>query len=311
MKKKAVKIMYHTLMKKTWVESKNRSEKQTDDQNDETPYYEIEAVLDYIYSIKRLRDKFYDLKNNKFCYIDSVTKEILRDEDIIIYTGVFESARDEFRPNLVDKKTGEKRPNPKAISEGDIERTHFCIKIDKNQTKEVYVFLERNFYGVNIHNVTNYISKFAEKLLMKNNKKKSYTIINYQIPSANFFNELQNLKRTVTAEVHFSKQLLGGPYLGFSNRLVSLQNDLILTAKASRGDSIKETVVDIWNNSQGKNSPISRIRVKGIDPNNHDILLDTSLMCKTDMIEIERNADTGEINSFQLFNAMKNIAKSY
>lgn len=311
MKNKAVKIMYYTLMKKTWVESKNKSEKQTDAPNNETPYYEIESVLDYIHSIKRLRNKFYDLKDNKFCYIDSITKEILADEDIIIYTGVFESARDEFRPKLVDKKTGERRPNPKAISEGDIERTHFCIKIDKKQTKEVYVFLERCFYGVNINNITNYISKFAKKLLKKNNKKKSYTIINYQIPSADFSNELQNLQRTVVAEVHFSKQLLGGQCLGFSNRLISLQKDLILTAKASRGDSIKETVVDIWNYSQGKNSPISRIRVKGIDPNNHDILLDTSFMCKADKVEIERNADTGEINSFQLFNAMKNIANSY
>lgn len=311
MKKKAVKITYHTLMKKAWVESKEGAKKQASDQNDETPYYEIENVLDYILSIKRLRNKFYDLKDNKFCYIDSVTKEVPPDGDIIIYTGVFESARDEFRPNLVDKKTGEKRSNPKAISEGDIERTHFCVKIDKNQTKEVYVFLERNFYGVNIHNLTNYISKFAEKLLKKNNKKKFYTIINYQISNADFLNELQNLQRTVVAEVHFSKQLLGGQCLGFSNRLISLQNDLILTAKASRGDSIKETVVDIWNYSRGKNSPISRIRVKGVDPNNHDILLDTSLMCKADMVEIERNDDTGEINSFQLFNAMKNIANSY
>ena len=125
MKKKAVKITYHTLMKKAWVESKEGAKKQASDQNDETPYYEIENVLDYILSIKRLRNKFYDLKDNKFCYIDSVTKEVLPDEDIIIYTGVFESARDEFRPNLVDKKTGEKRSNPKAISEGDIERTHF------------------------------------------------------------------------------------------------------------------------------------------------------------------------------------------
>lgn len=310
MKKKAVKITYHTLMKKSWVESNNKSKKQTEDYNDETPYYDIESVLDYIQSIKQLRTKFYDLKDNKFCYIDYVIKTP-SDEGIIIYTGVFESARDEFRPNLVNKKTGEKRSNPKAISEGDIERTHFCIKIDKNLTKEVYVFLERNFYGINIHNFTNYISIFAEKLLKKNNKKKSYTIINYQIQSADFFNELQNLQRTVVAEVHFSKQLLGGQCLGFSNRLISLQNDLILTAKASRGDNIKETVVDIWNHLKRKNSPISRIRVKGIDPNNHDILLDTSLMCKTDMVEIERNDDTGEINSFQLFNAMKNIANSY
>lgn len=303
--------MYHTLVQKEWkTTTENKTVSDEPEECIESPFYNIEYVLDYIESIRRIRYKFYDLKSDKFCYIDTIRKNVSLD-GTIIYKGIFESARNEFRPYIIDKKTGTKRPNPKTISEGDIEKTHFCIKIDRIGAKEVYVFLERNFYGININNFTNYITTFTDKFLKKAGKKKNFHLVNYQIPSTAFFDELKMLKRTILAEVHFAKQLLGSQSLGFSNRLVSLQKDLVLTAKASRGESITETAVDFYNKLSLKNSPISRIRIKGVDPDNHEVLLDTSLLCKSNLIEIERNAETGEVNSHQLFLALEAIAESF
>ena len=59
-----------------------------------------------------------------------------------------------------------------------------------------------------------------------------------------------------------------------------------------------------------KNSPISKLRIKGIDSNENPILLDTSFMVKNDFVDIDVDQDTGELNTMQLIVGIKNIASS-
>lgn len=301
---KDVKITFHTLIQRMWGQNNVIG-------NNEQPFFLVGKVLDYIGNIKSKdkMQKFYDLRDKKFCFIDFVYKTDI-DETDVVYSGVFKSARSDFRPNLINKRTGNERKNPKEISEGDIEKTHFLVKLSKRDN-EVYLFMEKNFMGVSPTVFVNYITRFTNSYLQHIDEKRNFSIQKTDIMMNNFLTEVERLSRTITAEVYFDKKLLGSEALNFSNRTVSLKRDLILTAKASTKESITEFGIDIWNKMQHQDSPISRVRIKGIDENDNAVLLDTSFFCRQEFITAELDAETGEVNSTQLLSRLQKLAKDY
>ncbi len=304
MSTKDVKITFHTLIQRMWGQNNVIG-------NNEQPFFLVGKVLDYIGNIKSKdkMQKFYDLRDKKFCFIDFVYKTDI-DETDVVYSGVFKSARSDFRPNLINKRTGNERKNPKEISEGDIEKTHFLVKLSKRDN-EVYLFMEKNFMGVSPTVFVNYITRFTNSYLQHIDEKRNFSIQKTDIMMNNFLTEVERLSRTITAEVYFDKKLLGSEALNFSNRTVSLKRDLILTAKASTKESITEFGIDVWNKMQHQDSPISRVRIKGIDENDNAVLLDTSFFCRQEFITAELDADTGEVNSTQLLSRLQKLAKDF
>ena len=304
MSTKDVKITFHTLIQRMWGQNNVIG-------NNEQPFFLVGKVLDYIGNIKSKdkMQKFYDLRDKKFCFIDFVYKTDI-DETDVVYSGVFKSARSDFRPNLINKRTGNERKNPKGISEGDIEKTHFLVKLSKRDN-EVYLFMEKNFMGVSPTVFVNYITRFTNSYLQHIDEKRNFSIQKTDIMMNNFLTEVERLSRTITAEVYFDKKLLGSEALNFSNRTVSLKRDLILTAKASTKESITEFGIDVWNKMQHQDSPISRVRIKGIDENDNAVLLDTSFFCRQEFITAELDADTGEVNSTQLLSRLQKLAKDF
>lgn len=295
--KKDVKISFHTLIQRMW---KVKSE----DQIVENPFYIIQEIIEYVSKLPK-KHKFYDLKNNKFCFLESVK---ISTENEVIISGVFKSARNEFRPNIINKRTGNERPNPKDLSEGDIEKTHFLIKFSQN---EVFLFFEHNFFGLTINNLINYFTFFCDKYFENKGLKRNFTIIHSIIPRNNFLTELERLKRTRIAEIYFDKKLLGSDSLNFSNRTASLKKDLILTAKAMTNESISGMVIDCFNLLNIKDSNISKVRVYGMDDENNEIILDTSFMSKIEYTNVDLDLTTGELNSTQLLSGLKIISNSF
>lgn len=300
-KDKNVKITFHSLEKKEWNKEIH--------EGDNIPFYMIENVLDYINDISDKKQRFYELKSGKFCFIDVIRKEIIN-EKVTLYSCIFKSARNEFRPKLINKNTGFERDNPKELSEGDIELTHFVVKISKLDN-ETYLFLENNHYGVTPINATNYLYEFTKKYLLDNEEKIDFSLQRMELPTNNFLTELERLKRTALAEVYFDKKLLGSEALDFSNRTISIRHEIMLTAKASKQESITEFGIDLWNKMQRRDSLVSRIRIRGTDEENNSILLDTSKLSRVDFITVDVNQETGEVNSFQLLTGLRHIALDF
>lgn len=296
---KNVKVSFHTFVKCMLKSGEHIEE----------PFYMIEGVLDYIGSIKDKRKRYYDLKSGKFCFIDSINKETI-DENVTLFKGVCKSARNEFRPNLINKKTGNERKNPKELSEGDIELTHFLLKITKFDN-EVYLLLERNHNGVTHLNFTNYINEFTKKYIEQKGQKKDFSVTRMDVPTNNFLTELERLNRTVQAEVYFDKQLLGSDALNFSERTLSVRKNIMLTVKANPRDSITEFGVDLWNKINKKDSLVSRIRIKGTNDESNNIILDSDMMSRKEYITVDLNQETGEVNSVQLLSEMRKIAMAF
>ena len=296
---KNVKVSFHTFVKCMLKSGEHIEE----------PFYMIEKVLDYISNITDNRNRYYELKSGKFCFIDSISKERI-DENVTLFKGVCKSARNEFRPNLINKKTGKERKNPKELSEGDIELTHFLIKISKFD-KEIYLLLERNHNGVSHLNFTNYINEFTTKYLKQIGQAKDFSIIRMDVPTNNFLTELERLNRTVQAEVYFDKKLLGSDALNFSERTLSIRKNIMLTVKANPRDSITEFGVDLWNKVNRQDSLVSRIRIKGTNDESNNVILDSDMMSRKEYVTVDLNQETGEVNSIQLLSEMRKIALAF
>lgn len=295
---KDVKVHFFILTKKNWRQAK-------DEKTVIYPLYEINDIILYVKKLLKLK-KFFDLQDNKFCFLESVSS--VNEGSNIVFKGFFKSARNEFRPNLLNKKTGEERSNPKLLTEGDIEKTHFVIKIDKAK-QEVYLLLEYNFYGVSINNIIDYFTHFLRQYLKTIKRPRNFTIVQAVIPGNDFFDELQRLGRAKIAEVYFDKQLLGSKALNFSNRTLPLKQDLKLVATADLGESIKEVAVDLFNAFSLKGSNITKVRVFGNDSDNNEVVLDTSFMSRIEYVKVDLNLETGEVITSQMISGLIEIAE--
>lgn len=295
---KDVKLTYHILVKRYWKKRKG-------EEAFYHPLYEIIDILKYTKRLARLK-KFHDLKNDKFCFLESV--EFTTEAPDVIAKGYFKSARNEFRPNLINKRTGLERKNPKELTEGDIEKTHFLIKCDRNND-EVYLLLESNYHGIAIGAIVEYLTVFQRQYLKAKKIARNFTIAQASIPGNDFFEELGKLNRAKIAEVYFDKQLLGGKALNFSNRTISLKKDLKLVASAELGENISEVAVDFFNALNLKGSNISKVRVFGNDSKNNEVILDTSHMTKRDFIKADLNPETGEVITPQMISGLVDYAK--
>lgn len=297
MKSKDTKIHFYSLIKREW-----KSSKQED--IEDAPFYEVGDVLDYVLKLSK-KKRFFDLQNDKFCFLDSFVL------DNNFCSGYFKSARNEFRPNLIDKVTGTERKNPKVKTEGDIEKTHFVFRIDK-ANKEVYLFLEYNHSGISIQNIVNYLTKFGREYAAKNNFSSKYSLKHLMIVRNNFLTELERLKRTKIAEIHIDKQILGNDFLNFSNRTVSIQKDVLLKVKAEKSEDITNFAIDAFNKfSSNTNESISKIRVYGQDENDNETYIDTSFMGQVDFIRAKLDDDTGEAVTKDLLDEIRKIANSF
>lgn len=300
-KTKDCKIYFSTLVKKMWKHDK-------EDKDEFNPFYSVIELLPFILKRKKIL-RYYDLKEEKYCFLETVSITP-KDENTTLISGIFKSSRTNFRPNVLDKKTGLERPNPKNKDEGDVEKTHFMIKIDKIR-EEVYLFMEYNFHGIHTNNLINYLSHFNTIFLKEKKIPKNYSIVHFVIARNNFLTELEALKRTKIAEVFFNKKLLGTEALKFSNRFMPLKEEVKLIASATPKNDIKDFAIDVFNSFQNDKNDIFKVRIYGNDSDNNEIILDTSFMSKIEFVTVDINQDIGDINTTQLFTGLTNIANSF
>lgn len=290
--KKERKISFCTLIKKEWTTHKIDS------------FDLVDKIIAYINTLSK-KARMIPLKESKIMLLQTATIEKDPDGNIII-SGFFKSATHTFRPNLLDTDTGNERKSPKLLKEGDIEKTHFAIKL---YSGEVFILLENNGNGVSIIQVVNYFSFFTKAYLKSKGKPKNFSIDHTKIGRGNFLDALDELKRARIAEVFFNKSLLGSAGLNFSNRTASLKRNLVLTASAEPTESIKETAIDFFNHLSNSGDGISKIRVYGNDKLNNKVMLDTSFIEKVDFLNVSLNPLTGEVTTPEMITGLKAFLK--
>ncbi|WP_439695081.1 hypothetical protein ACFGVS_18400 [Mucilaginibacter sp. AW1-7] len=289
---KTRKIAFNTIIKRKWGSG------------DESPYFEMAEIVKYVLTLGK-KEKQFEMKDDKFCLLQTAKTEKVANGTVI--TGFFKSARHTFRPNLLDRTTGDERPSPKRLSEGDIEKTHFAIKIIVD---EVFLVVEINGNGVSSNQIVEYFSVFTKKYLTSKQLPKNFTVKFFKMGRPDFLAEIKSMKRIKLAKIYFDKKLLGSSCLAFSNRTSNLQRDLELTVKADKGNDISETAIDFYNSfTDSIKTSVSKVRIEGKDSNGTEVALDTSFMEKLDSVNVSVNVTTGEVESTEILSALKAFTK--
>lgn len=246
-----------------------------------------------------------DLSDDRICFLDFYNY----DEEKGLIKILFKSARHSYRAPLLNRNTTESRENPKTKDEGEQVKTHLLIKFVEG---DAIVFLEtgRNILSMKI--ITEYLNTFIS---IYNNSHKKEHIEGYfrfnMIPRDDFREVLENMQRVTFAEVFIDKQILGGDTLNFSDRIEHVQEDIAISLKTVKKESIKQTIYDILSKITGGRTDIKRIRVKGKMSDSTESIIDTDFIVKKEYIEAQQSEETGEYNTQYMFSQLELLANKF
>lgn len=246
-----------------------------------------------------------DLNDDRICFLDSYDYN----ERNGLIKILFKSARHSYRAPLLNRNTIEARENPKTKDEGEQIKTHLLIKFVEG---DAIVFLEtgRNILSMKI--ITEYLNTFIS--IYNNNHKKEHIEGHFRfntIPRDDFNEVLENMQRVTFAEVFIDKQILGGDALNFSDRIETVQEDIVISLKPEKKKSIKQVVDDILSKAIGVKSIIKRIRVKGKMSDSSESIIDTDFIVKKEYIDAQRSEETGEYNTQYMFSQLEQLANNF
>ncbi len=293
---KIVKISFNTIVKKVYKIDKEES------------FSEIFDVIKFVSKIRSKKDRQMDLKENKFMRLESIFFDKI-DSDIC--TGFFKSAQHTYRPNLLDKDSGEERPSPKKLSEGEAEKTHFAIK---KTNDEIFLLLEINGNGVTVNQITQYFNFSTKRYKKSINQTKPFSLKYYKMGKDNFIDEVKKMQRIRVATVYYDKKILGNNYLNFSNRTSAIQRNIEITFKAEKAMDIKEPLIDIANafssTENKKSGDIAKVRIEGKDEHGTPTVIDTSFIERVDSANVALNKITGQVETMEAYSNLKAFIKN-
>lgn len=269
------------------------------DEREDVPASDLGDLFTGILTLD-IETKIEDIKDDKFMYLESASKQ--KGGYIV---GYFVSAKTKYRADLVDRKTGKKRRNPKTMTEGEQVKTHFAIHIEE---KSVKLVIERNFYGISAEYFVWYLNKLNKFI----NPELDYRIYKTDVPEQNFLKELKRLKSIQVAEIYVDKEILGAGGVDFSDRIASIRHQVLMTVKSDAGESIKNFAIDAFNkvNAGPANKRIERLRLYGKDDEQNDARLDSLNLVKKDSAPFDVNA-IGEVETPRALTILKGFLNQF
>jgi hypothetical protein len=258
----------------------------------------LKDVIEYILS-KEIKERITDGKESKFRLLRSAQ---FKDK---IHKLLFTSAEYNKRPNLIDRQTAADRESPKKMSEGEDERTHVLLKYG---AEEIIVITEERRNGLSITSIVNYLKEYYLEYRKENPESTLYRITYSIIPKDDFLGELKKLERVRIGDVFIDKQILGSEFLNFSDKITQSQQEIVLSIKAQKGQSIKSMMIEIYNRLNGETSRIKKLRISGNNEDGNPVLLDTDLIKKIEYIEAAYFKTTGELRPSDVFLKLEELS---
>lgn len=236
------------------------------------------------------KDRVRDLSsNNRFQLLKNITQHHG-------FIGViFKTAKYHHRPPLIDR-TATERDNPKKLTEGEAESTHVGLKF---LNSEAILLLEERRSGIGIKQILEYLLHFQNRFAEEKKVPLEYFTRYAVIPKGDFRTELEKLARVKVGEVFMEKRWL--EVAGLSKRIDAAQDDLILTVRAKRRNSIKHFCQDVLDKLAGVQKQITKLRVYGESANGEPAVLDTEFVKRIDYMNVSLDEVTGQVDSSAIF----------
>lgn len=274
--------------------------------NNEDHYYFDQELfcnfMTYLDSLKSQNRLIRHEKESKAISIDTICQETKN--QIKIYKIVFKSCKYNHSPDYMSSEDGSERPTDKKLFEGDKEITHMCIEV---RQEEAYTIFEERRNGVTIRQVTDYLNKYFRDYFHEKEGNKEYALSASIIPSEDFLLMLKDSKRITVAELFVEKQVIGSDYLNLMELDDNSQEDIVMSIKANRSQSlVKEQIQKAFKKIGSSGSIIKRVRIRGKNDKNMDIILDSLNGKKIEQITVDLLSN-GTVDTTAIFKKMDEL----
>lgn len=251
-----------------------------------------------------------ELAENRFMFLESVRTSSSGN----LWYLVFSSAKYNFRPPLLHRKTGARRESPKELPEGDECRTHAILQPREN---ECYLLLEEFKAGVGIANVMAYLKKRLKDYQSENGLSPKHTIDLSVVPQDDFMEQVNAAERITKVIVTAERDIIGTEHLNYSNRTEVVDKDVEVVIRPIRGGSLGGVVQDLVDGITKANRDLeaTRIRIESKDFDDNPVTFGAEVdgsqlkliehMGKVDFILVRLNQATGETETTDCFRQMR------
>ncbi|AHF11223.1 MULTISPECIES: hypothetical protein [Dehalobacter] len=269
-------------------------------ENDDVAYNMQDIVLSFsnllafIYK-KALTER--NIKNEileKVIWLDSF--EDLKDGN---YNLIFKSAKYNHVRNEIDTITMEELGPRKRPQDGDEEKTHLCIRLNKKQNRFLAVH-ESNHYGISITSITSYLNQQFEKYNEETDDKNHYKLTYEIMPGDEFLTELKKAKSISFLQLTVDRGELNNPFLKFANRADIAETVDIIIRRPKRSRNFPENLIREYYNDMQQDNKIRRIVAKG-SRTGGSFEAATDLVKMKHSLKVKRVSITNEVDSADFF----------
>lgn len=272
-------------------------------------FFDKENLKELLEFINQLSKKERVIKIEQYKKAISVENIIISSrKDGYLAKIIFKSCKYDHSPQYMSSIDGSERDSDKKIYEGEKEKNHLCMHINKSEAK---IVLEERRSGVSIKGVIAYFEQNLKKYFLKKGEKKKYRIIHGIIPVENFEEALNNMKNAKIAEIYTYKELLGSEGYNLVEREdPAMQSEVVITAKATRKMGLfKSNLRKIYQSIVAEDSQVTRIRIYGMNSDNNSVKIDSDIIKKLDYVQTLLDSD-GTVNTKSIFGQMIKVLEA-
>jgi len=274
--------------------------------NKSEPLSSFVNVLKYINTLDKVNRILDMKKEHKIHLLKSVT---FKNNSKIINL-IFESAKYNHCPDLIDRLTAEERKNPKSLEEGEREKTHVAMYVD-DENEEIIVLLEERRSGIPKKKIEEYLMSYASKYYSDQDKTVPFTMIWAIIPSGSFSETLKRFQRITEVKLCADKKILGSEFLNYSEKIEKVRMDIDIILKPNSRDTLAPQLVsDFLKKRKITNASLHNVRVLGLTDEGNELILDTDIMKRIEYVNVTLNKLTGEVSSAKIFEELNTILEN-
>lgn len=261
-------------------------------------YDKLETFCNYVATLDSA-SKVIDIRRaNKV--VELKTLELYNKQGIKFLKGLILSGKYNHSPDYLSRENGTLRESDKQMYEAFAEKTHFLGSVN---AEGVELLFESRQAGAGIGMVVKCLNK-----IWNSTPGSDGYFYYHPIAVDNLEAAIRNLNRIKIGKIYYDKTYFAADNnaLGKMQGLNSLQDDVILTIRAKRSQTIsKRSMLDFLRSMAAEDSKISRIRLEGNNETGNTII-DTYLTKKINNVNVELD-NKGLVDDHSIFARMEEV----
>ncbi len=220
------------------------------------------------------------------------------------YDLIFKSAKYNHVRNVIDTDSMTERGVIKTSSDGDEEKTHFCIRYVEGQPRFICIH-ESNYYGISISKIIFYLNERLSAYQVKHCEAVRWNLESEIMPCNDFLEELRKMKYISLLTVTVERREFKDDFMHFADRDNIKDTVDIVIRKEKRNKHIPKDLVRQYYNNLLDQNVVKRVVAEGRNEGGA-FRLDTELIKMKQSIDVD-TSPTNEVISERFFESVENL----